>query len=132
MNEINFIRQRESDNSDVFYDQSNEGSYENYKNKNLPEGYTAYQEIGQVCELVYDQYGSIYSQDSLQEKKLSSFVGKCFRFKIGWFLILQNILIIHDSIISKNLFKDSHWRKVTNIVYMQQVYFLMTQIPFQP
>ena len=86
MNEMNFTQQRESDDSDVFYGDSNGSSYENYRNKNLPEGYTAYKEIGQVCELVYDRYSSIYSDASMHEKKLSSLVGK--RFKIGWFLIL--------------------------------------------
>ena len=86
MNEINFSQQRELDDSGVFYDEPNEGCYENYRNKNLPDGYTAYKEIGQVCELVYDRYSSIYSDAPMHEKKLSSLVGK--RFKIGWFLIL--------------------------------------------
>ena len=81
-------QQRESDDSGVFYEDSNEGSYENYRNKNLPEGYTAYKEIGQVCELVYDRYSSVYSDAPMHEKKLTSLVGKRFSFKIGWFLIL--------------------------------------------
>ena len=85
MNEINFSRQRESEESGVFYDESNEGSYENYRNKNLPEGYEAYKGIDQVCELVYDRYSSVYSGDSVHEKKRSLFTGKKSCFKIGWF-----------------------------------------------
>ena len=88
MNEMDTNHQRESDDSGAFYGDSNEGSYENYRNKSLPEGYTAYKEIGQVCELVYDRYSSVYSDDSMHEKKRSLFTGKHFRFKIGWFLIL--------------------------------------------
>ena len=88
MNEMNSSQQRESHDSGVFYGESNEGSYENYRNKNLPEGYTAYKEIGQVCELVYDRYSSVYSDAPMHEKKLSLFTGKHFCFKIGWFLIL--------------------------------------------
>ena len=85
---MNFAQQRESDDSDVFYGDSNESSYENYKNKNLPEGYTPYKEIGQVCELVYDRYSSVYSDAPMHEKKLRSLVGKRFCFKIGWFFNL--------------------------------------------
>ena len=88
MNEIDFPQQRELDDPGVFYDESNEGSYENYRNKNLPEGYTAYKEIGQVCELVYDRYSSVYSDDSVHVKKLSLSTGKKFCFKIGRFLFL--------------------------------------------
>ena len=97
MNEIDFPQQRELDDPGVFYDESNEGSYENYRSKNLPEGYTAYKEIGQVCELVYDRYSSVYSDDSVNVRKLSLSTGKKFCFKIGRLLILENILIIHDS-----------------------------------
>ena len=90
MNEINFKRQRETDDSGVFYDESNERSYENYRNKNLPEGYTAYKGIGQVCErsLVYDRYSSVYSKHSMQEDKLCSLKRKCSRRNIGWVLDL--------------------------------------------
>ena len=87
MNEINFSRQRESEDSGV-YDGSSEGSYENYRPKNLPEGYEAYKGIGQVCELVYDRYSSVYSGNSVLEKKRSLFTGKNFCFKLGWFFML--------------------------------------------
>ena len=86
MNEMNST-QRESDESNVFYEESNEESYENYRNKNLPEGYTAYRGIGQICELVYDRYSSVYSDDSLHGQRLSSFTGKRLCSKIGWFAI---------------------------------------------
>ena len=78
--------QRESNDSRLFYGDSNEGSYENYRNKNLPEGYTAYKEIGQVCELVYDRYSSVYSKHSVQEDKLCSLKRKCLCRNIGWVL----------------------------------------------
>ena len=55
MNEMNSTQQRESNDSDVFYEESHEGCYETYRNKNLPEGYTAYKELGHVGELVYDR-----------------------------------------------------------------------------
>ena len=83
MNEMNSSQQRESDDSGFFYGESSEGSYENYRNKNLPEGYTAYKEIGQICELVYDRYSSVYSDDSIQGKNQSSFTGKRFCFNKG-------------------------------------------------
>ena len=83
MNAINATHKREFDDSDVFYEDSNEGSYEGYRNKNLPEGYTAYKEIGQLCELVYDRYSSVYSDDSMHGKKQSSFTGKRFCFNKG-------------------------------------------------
>ena len=79
MNEMNSTQQRESNDSDVFYEESHEGSYETYRNKNLPEGYTAYKEIRHVGELVYDRYSSVYSDDSVHEKKLR----KKFCFKKG-------------------------------------------------
>ena len=77
--------QRESDDSGVFYGESSEGSYENYRNKNLPEGYTAYKGQNQVAELVYDRYSSVYSKSSEQGNKLSSCNRKRFCFQIGWF-----------------------------------------------
>ena len=86
MNAINDTHQRESDDSGFFYGESSEGSYENYRNKNLPEGYTAYKEIGHVCELVYDRYSSVYSKHSLQEDKLFSLKRKCSCRNIGWVL----------------------------------------------
>ena len=86
---MNSTHQRESDDSAFFYGESSEGSYENYRNKNLPEGYTAYKEIGRLCELVYDRYSSVYSDDSMQGKRPNSFTGKRFYFKIGWVSIFK-------------------------------------------
>ena len=85
MNEMNSSQQRESD-SGVFYGESSEGNYENYRNKNLPEGYTAYNENGKIGELVYDRYSSVYSKHSLQEDKLCSLKRKCLCRNIGWVL----------------------------------------------
>ena len=80
---MSFSQQRVSDESGVFYGESSEGSYENYRNKNLPEGYTAYKEIGQLCELVYDRYSSVYSDDSINGKKQRSCTGKRFCLNKG-------------------------------------------------
>ena len=86
MNAINATHQRNFSDSDVFYEDSNEGSYEGYRNKNLPEGYTAYRETGQVGELVYDRYSSVYSSQSLQKNKLCSLARIFTCHKIGWLL----------------------------------------------
>ena len=95
MNEINSTPQRESHDSGVFYEESNEGSYENYRNKNLPEGYTAYKEIGHIGELVYDRYSSVYSDNFEPEKKQSLFTGKNFRFKTGLVFNFMKYLDYH-------------------------------------
>ena len=82
MADNNFSQQRESD----LNSESNEGSYENYRRSNLPEGYTPYRENGQATEAVYDRYDSAYTADeSGQEPKSCS----CIRnesCKIGWLL----------------------------------------------
>ena len=83
MDEMN--QQRESD-SGVFYGESSEGNYENYRNKNLPEGYTAYNENGKIGELVYDRYSSVYSKHSMQEDKLCSLKRKYSCRYMGWVL----------------------------------------------
>ena len=83
---MNSSQQRDSDDSGVFYGESKEGSYENYRNKNLPEGYTAYKEIGKNGELVYDRYSSVYSKHPMQEDKLCSLKRKCSCRNIGWVL----------------------------------------------
>ena len=60
MNNINFPQKRESD-QDLSLQESDEGQYENYRRKSLPEGYTAYRENLRVNDLVYDRYDSVYS-----------------------------------------------------------------------
>ena len=84
MNEMISSHQRESDDSNDSYGESKEGNYEAYRNKNLPEGYTAYRETGQ--ELVYDRYSSVYSRQSLKENKLRSLSRKLSCHQIGWLL----------------------------------------------
>ena len=83
MNEINTSKQREADDSGVFNDESNEGSYQNYKNKNLPEGYTAYKESNH--DLVYDRYDSVYEafEKPVQEEKTCSCLRKSFCYTGG-------------------------------------------------
>ena len=83
---MNFSQPRRESDSGVFYGESSEGNYENYRNKNLPEGYTAYKEIGEIVELEYDRYSSVYSEHSLQEEKLCSLKRKCSCRNIGWVL----------------------------------------------
>ena len=66
MNNINFPQERESDQDSSFQDTDashDEGHYENYRRKSLPEGYTPYRETHQVNELVYDRYNSVYSSN---------------------------------------------------------------------
>ena len=60
MDNTNLPQERESD-RDVSVDETEEGSYEKYRPKNLPEGYTPYKDTGQVNEVIYDQYNSVYS-----------------------------------------------------------------------
>ena len=77
MNEMN-THQRELDDSGVSYRDSNEESYDNYRSKNLPEGYTAYKETGQ--DVVYDRYDSDYEavEKPVQEEKTCSCLRKSF------------------------------------------------------
>ena len=77
MNNINFPQKREAD-QDLSLEVSDEGQYENYRRKNLPEGYTAYREKLHVNELVYDQYNAVYSSDERPDTRNKS----CC--KIGW------------------------------------------------
>ena len=86
MNETDIAQQRESDISSCSNDESNEGSYENYRTKSLPEGYTAYKKPGQADENVYDRYGSDYEGASTpdQERDLGPCDSKKSCCKIGW------------------------------------------------
>ena len=92
MIEMNSTHQRESGESCDFYGESNEGSYENNKSKILPEGYTAYKEIGQVIDPVYDRYSSDYGTSSMQEEKMCFITRKCPCRDIGGLLICRNML----------------------------------------
>ena len=71
MNNINFPQERESD-QDVSVDETDEGSYENYRPKSLPEGYTPYRETHQVNEAVYDRYNSVYSTNERSDTRRNS------------------------------------------------------------
>ena len=89
MNEISFVKERESDGSESnedSYESRNEGNYETYRRKSLPEGYTAYSNASQANELVYDRYDSVYeaSENPLQEGKLSLCLKRIVCCKIGW------------------------------------------------
>ena len=60
MNNINLPQEKESDQV-VSVDETDDGDYEDYRSKSLPEGYTAYKNTRQVDEVVYDRYNSVYS-----------------------------------------------------------------------
>ena len=66
---MNSAHQRESNDT---VDESDEGNYENYRRKSLPEGYTPYRENGQVVEGVYDKYDIEYNETSAEEAKPNS------------------------------------------------------------
>ena len=87
MNETNVAQQRESDIQSCSDDESNGGSYENYRRNSLPEGYTAYRKTEQN---VYDRYESDYegAETPDQERHEGSCESKksC---KIGWLSNLQ-------------------------------------------
>ena len=86
MNSIDIDQEKKSDDSSVSHDksrksdkeyeksgESNEESYEAYRTKSLPEGYTPYKETGQAVELVYDRYDSDYEGEQPgQEPKSTS------------------------------------------------------------
>ena len=82
MADNNFSQQRESD----LNSESNEGSYENYRRSNLPEGYTPYRENGQATEAVYDRYDSAYTADESGKEPKSCSCIRNESCKIGWLL----------------------------------------------
>ena len=61
MNKTSFSK-RESDDSEFSkedsYEIRDEGNYETYRRKSLPEGYTAYRNNSQDNEVVYDRYNT--------------------------------------------------------------------------
>ena len=77
MDNTNLPQKRESD-RDVSVDETDEGSYENYRRKSLPEGYTPYKDTDQVNEAVYDRYNSVYSTSERPD------TGRKSCCKIGW------------------------------------------------
>ena len=87
MNNINFSDERESD-QDVSIQETDEGNYENYRRKSLPEGYTAYNDTRQVNEVVYDRYNSVYSTGERPD------FGRKSCCKIGWLLNVSKLFIL--------------------------------------
>ena len=85
MNNINFSDERESD-QDVSIQETDEGNYENYRRKSLPEGYTAYNDTRQVN--VYDRYNSVYSTSERPD------TGRKSCCKIGWLLNVSKLFIL--------------------------------------
>ena len=82
---MNSGQQRES--NDI--SESDEGNYENYRRKSLPEGYTPYRENGQIVEGVYDKYDTEYNETSAEEANLHSCSKSKSCCKIGLFSIHQ-------------------------------------------
>ena len=70
MNEMDSAHQGDSNITDFSNEESQERSYESYRDKSLPEGYTAYKNRSQVNEAVYDRYSSVYSENPSQKEKL--------------------------------------------------------------
>ena len=87
MSTINFSEERESD-QDVSIQETDEGNYENYRRKRLPEGYTAYNDTRQVNEVVYDRYNSVYSTSERPD------TGRKSCCKIGWLLNVSKLFIL--------------------------------------
>ena len=85
MNNINFSQKRESD-QDESFQETDEEDYENYRSKNLPEGYTAYKDTRQVNDVVYDRYNSVYSTSERPD------TGRNSCCKIGWLLNVLKLL----------------------------------------
>ena len=77
MDNTNLRQERESD-QDASVDETEEGNYENYRRKSLPEGYTPYKDTDQVNEAVYDRYNSVYSTCERPD------TGRKSCCKIGW------------------------------------------------
>ena len=98
MTAIDIDQERESDGSSVSHDhsqgsdgkydkygESREKNYEAYSTKNLPEGYTPYNESGQAVELVYDRYDSDYEAEQPgQEAESTTCTPKESCCKKGW------------------------------------------------
>lgn len=104
MDEIEIDQEKKSDDSSVSHDKSHESdkkyeksgeskeeSYEAYRPKNLPEGYTPYRGTGQAVENVYARYDSddeVDQADQEQESILCSRKETCCTK--GWLLSWEN------------------------------------------
>ena len=87
MNNINLSTEKESD-QDVSFQETDEGHYQNYRRKSLPEGYTPYRDTQQVNELIYDRYNSVYSTNERPDTRRKT----CC--KIGWLLNVSKLFIM--------------------------------------
>ena len=67
------------------YGKSKEKNYEAYRTKNLPEGYTPYNETSQPVELVYDRYDSDYEAEQPGQGAKSTTAPNESCCKKGWF-----------------------------------------------
>ena len=81
MNSTDIDQEKKSDDSSISHDKSRESdkeyeksgesteeSYQAYRTKNLPEGYTPYRGTGQAVENVYDRYDSDYEADQADQE----------------------------------------------------------------
>ena len=96
MNIINFPQERESDQDSSIQETDvsrDEGHYENYRRKSLPEGYTPYRDTNQVNELVYDQIDPVYSTNERPDS------GRKCCCKIGWLLNVSKFYIILKTLV---------------------------------
>ena len=72
-----------------------EGQYENYRDTNLPDGYTAYEQKFDI-DVVYDKYDYDYGESSDDHRSKPNLL-KRFRTYLndmGWFCLKQNLIFI--------------------------------------
>ena len=89
MNEMDSAHQRDTNITYFSNEESQERSYESYRGKNLPEGYTAYKNRSQVNEAEYDRYSSVYSEKPLKNEKLCLCSRRKYHCTLDW---LSNFL----------------------------------------
>ena len=109
MNSTDIDQEKKSDDSSISHDKSRESdkeyeksgesteeSYQAYRTKNLPEGYTPYNGTGQAVELVYDRYDSDYEgEQPSQEPKSTPCNRKESCCKKGWLSNLGIETVFH-------------------------------------
>ena len=99
MNKSSFPQERESDQDSSLQETDashDEGHYENYRRKSLPEGYTPYRDTHHVNELVYDRYDSDYSTNERPDAERKS----CC--KIGWLLNVSKFYVMFKTFLVGN------------------------------
>merc|ERR1712176_785018 len=102
-NEMNSANKRDSNITDSSYEESHERSYEAYRGKSLPEGYTPYK--NQVNEAEYDRYSSVYSTNPLTNEKLCLCSRRKYHCTLGFSLTTSNR---YSHFVTNLFFKDPY------------------------